>query len=610
MPARFRKSWLALALAATLAPLARGAGAAAARLAPAPSGGAAWLGVPSGDLRESVPGLKLKTELDCTILRRVLSQTSLDLQTLRGQKPKAAKALLLAAIETQAENTLAEQRPQAGGDLLPTGEILAENRLHSRLEDMLALAGRLPSDSRLPKGLLRRLRGAEQESRNRLDALNERLLEQGAKLDAAVWRGRTAVVALPDGSALALKFSKDGGPQPLEREGGIMAETVRLGLDMPVPLAGGAGYARPAESVAGEPGRHFLPYLIPPEMARDYFSYLGDPLPDGMTREERVVRIRDASWKAIDDLSLLLKHDRFHESLAPISHSEIPWRWDYWRGSMAVISPTRFGPTSIHDWFSALSHANLRLSGIADFEHIVARNPFRFRASRGEIVGQNLTEWSLLAMRAAANNGLTAEEAVDILQEGFRRHAAASGLESRFELDFDALRRPLLSCARRFLLFHRLAAALPRFLTRISNGWVDAFIVRSIGKNEPLVMPGAVMHPLIMEAVWPYARALSGVAPKVSDQYRRVEGKDGAGWGSVLAVPLAINLLSLAVVTAMLMMPAIAFLGLPPLVINQIFLWGWGIAAVTYAVRLAASSVSLLRARRRPYWVRARRPGP
>ena len=48
--------------------------------------------------------------------------------------------------------------------------------------------------------------------------------------------------------------------------------------------------------------------------------------------------------------------------------------------------------------------------------------------------------------------------------------------------------------------------------------------------------PGAVIQPLIMRAVWPHVRALSGVAPKFSAQHRHVEGSDQARmpWSELL----------------------------------------------------------------------------
>ena len=78
----------------------------------------------------------------------------------------------------------------------------------------------------------------------------------------------------------------------------------------------------------------------------------------------------EAALRSVDQLAALAELGLGHESLAPLSHSEARWRWNYFRWDNL-----RFGPSAIHNWLEALKYPNLRLSGLADFGHIVVDRP-------------------------------------------------------------------------------------------------------------------------------------------------------------------------------------------------------------------------------------------
>jgi hypothetical protein len=291
----------------------------------------------------------------------------------------------------------------------------------------------------------------------------------------------------------------------------------RFGLNTPVPLSVDGDHAfsslkLPISVWEGRPylGDHCLPYLVPKELAGDYLLYLGEPLPDAAARGNRAGRIRETALQAIRDMLVLAVNGYSHGSLAPISHSDTPWTWDYWRWSESIISPLRFGPSEINNRNGGLSYANIRLLGLADWEHL---------APGLDPVPQALTEWALLVARGAYRNGLNERQTVDILTEGLRLHAAGSGLERRYALDWAKASRGLSSFIRRFDLLHGLVDyLLPRSIVRLVNNDFGARSAAFAAEGEPLIMQGWFVHPLVMDVIWPYAQGLSGRRPLGAEQ--------------------------------------------------------------------------------------------
>ncbi|PCI37048.1 MAG: hypothetical protein COB53_07685 [Elusimicrobia bacterium] len=341
-------------------------------------------------------------------------------------------------------------------------------------------------------------------------ALMKNLSHRMEDLGEASWYGRTAVLQLSDGSLVALKSAPENAAENLQAEGEKMRAAGILGLGTPLPLgAGEEAYVRrfsPKELERNQFPKNetYLPYLIGKEHAQEYFSYLGDALPNNLNGEEKAEIIAKAAFQAIDELTLLNTHNLAHESLAPLSHSEAGWRWDYWRESYQG----RRGPTSIHNWRSSLAYANLRLSGLADFEHV----NYAWE-ELPDSIGQNLTEWSLLVAKAGAQNGLNKKQVGAILKEGFLRHANVMLAGQPYSMHVQHLEFQLNAFAGSFLHFHRLSSILPRPIVWLINKPISMLSVRNVPLDEAVVLSGSILQRLVMGAVRPYVQALQEREP-------------------------------------------------------------------------------------------------
>lgn len=408
-------------------------------------------------------------------------------------------ALLAAALSVQAQDL--ERRLQAAPAAPGSaGAVIAAHALSRQALDALLLLetqAMPPDDARI---LRDRFTAARAEADSRFAAESARLL--GANMERvereARILGRTRLLDLDDGAVLAVKSQNSPA-----HEAAMMSRAELFGVTAPIPLPAGQD--------------RVLHYLVPRELAGGYFSYLGQRL--SLPKSERKPRVREAALKVIDQLAVLQRHGHRHFSLAALSHSGGTWEWNYWRMSNSYFSLLRFGPTSLHNWRSGLRFPNMRLSGLADYEHVGVLAPEdafhrvdglqeREKSLRYRILGQNLTEWSLTVMRAGLNNGLGLRWTAELLAEGLWRWGelmVPGGLPPA--ADRRVLKKAALSAARRYFTFTRLNAAMPQFLADFINAIVDINILSAVKRGEALVMPGAVVAPLVLDVVRPVAGA-------------------------------------------------------------------------------------------------------
>ncbi len=303
------------------------------------------------------------------------------------------------------------------------------------------------------------------------------------------WYGRTLVVDIGDGTVLAAKMRKDSEkPGELEEEAGKIAAVSFLGKALPKTQ----GEQRFHGGASG------MIYTAP----KEFFSYLNDKLPASMDAQAKASWIRTSALESIEQMAALYERGLIHESLAPISHSEARWRWNYFRWD-----DMRYGPSTIHSWTDALLYPNLRATGLADFAHVVSRDAADVSEShkghgyeeskaitqlggfadlQHTLIGQNLTEWALIVLHSAALNGVPMRQASDIVWDGFARYLTRlRGTDALAAIDAVATRRAILATGRLMKLWT----------------WTGV----------EFIMPGTVIQPLIVRAVWPFTDAARGV---------------------------------------------------------------------------------------------------
>ena len=592
----------ALILSLFLAGQARAAGALASRAAfSSRIVGQLWRGpdaaLPGGldDYATAAAPLPLTRPLVETALTRVLDQLPLETETLSLSPPERQVEAVWTALRVQAESLLARtdeaEAPADGAESLVL--LNEENR---RLEDLAIVARAFNTGN--SERLLRDLTNAKEKIGRRIAVRGSAMIERAKKTlkDPSVWwQGRTALIPLEDGQVLALKTApaSDSAAAALDREAVMMRRAELFGLDVPIPLKSERGnYAR-----TNPDGTHSMPYLLPQGLAKNFLSYLGDPLAGSPEENRRAVR--EAARKAVDDMVLLHKQGYAHTSLAPMSHSEARWAWNFWRDAgfftgliLPAVSVMRHGPTSIHNWNSSLSYANLRLSGMADFEHVASYAELRTSGPgqedpdlrsmdpRWQTVGQNLTEWALLVSRAGANNGLGVSETVEILHNGFLRHLDGFTNGDRALLvHAGSLRGNLSAFVRNFYRFHRISRLMPGWAAAAANRLVGVFSNRRIPAGESLTMPGIVLQALVVSVVDRYLKVLRGDVGSASESF------------------LFLRVMFLAVSSGVLgTIMAFALRTLPVLLIKPFFLWACTVMAINFLIGLRMDL--------RPPWVR------
>ncbi|HAM36370.1 MAG TPA: hypothetical protein DEB40_05865 [Elusimicrobia bacterium] len=458
------------------------------------------------DIAALFPKLRssLKPAQDLGVLKRVLAQTRLEPRELAAM-PVAARAERIAdAVKGYARKLAEEAAVKTRPASNPVESIMELTSLKYRFEDMLDAIEliELKNPRDIDRALVRHAAVVDTALIDRSDALAKKIIAALPDTGNVVWHGRTAVVpAGDDGGAVALKFARPG--KGVEDEGAGLERAGRFGVDAPAPLPGRGGYVRliDEKSPQAKYGTAFMAYLLPGKLAGDFFSYLGDPLPKNWSRDQKAQAVRASALKAVDGMLRLQENGWYHETLAPISHSGDKWRWDFWRtaGRTTLLELSRFGPTNIHNWDDGLSYANVRLSGLADFEHLTAL----------DMRGQNIFELSMLVIRAGYRNRLGARSIAKILAEVLQRHA--SGVSEVRQIDIDrAVLLPLArGIVRRFYAFYAMARVMPRSLVRHFNEVASRVSVQRIPEGAALVMFGEILHPLIIDVIKPYIEALT-----------------------------------------------------------------------------------------------------
>jgi hypothetical protein len=489
------------------------------------SKGPAWADFSAAELRAALPGLSLLVPPSVSdnpslkSMARMLDRSVTGRIALASVAPKAQAEAIRTQIAAELRG-LAEgpQIDRDDDDASLPDQIAALDARRSSLEDARAVLPLIFSGG-APELLLtleKERSAAAARLQEKKEALVRRMINDSDDWGAPAWHGRTAVFSLADGNKLAVKFRKKYGAS-LDDEIKGMERAHAAGVSTPVPL----GLVNSSFPGAGawlakmKMGTDFLPYLLPKKSAADFFSYLGAELPADF-HGNKSAAIGDAAARSMRDMVLLADRGFAHRTLAPMSHSEASWDWNYFRWNI-----NGYGPTSIHSWKKGLSYANLRMSGIADFEHIGTYDP--------ATAGQNLTEWSLLVMLAGASNGLPVAETADILWHGYELHAASRIDPDSYLLDSVKLHRRLLAAANEFYRFHRRSAALPRWVIDLRNRLTGMVSVGTVERGEPLIMPGSTVRKLILDVVYPYFTALKGGAPGKWDDLR-YELKHSKSW--------------------------------------------------------------------------------
>ncbi|HAM34882.1 MAG TPA: hypothetical protein DEB40_04775 [Elusimicrobia bacterium] len=508
LPGNYFTKLLALGLAAGISLPQAWAGSTRVSAPPGITGNGPYLFSFPDRLASDFLGNQIRIPPTLKAFDRVLLKAGIDLAQLAVKTRQDQAELVRTVVTRYAQGLILKALAPEDGAQAVSDAILSLKKLELEIRDLITIRDAIGQDGSTLSQLMRAHRETKQRFESRVRTLVTRSVTALENADSVKWQGRTALIALPEGNVLALKFSHGADRSPLHQEGRLMKKAARFGLDAPLALPAGDGfYPWPLQKESAQKikdrtsGAFFLPYLLRKDLASDYTSYLGDALsPAGLTRKMKKIIIGRAALKGIDDIVLLRKNGYIHESLAPLSHSEEHWDWRYWREALG-----RFGPSSIHDWKSALSYANLRLFGLADWEHLALLD----KDTAASRLGQNLTEWSLVVMLAGARNNLRQKETAEILARGILSHASQSlPRQALGSIDMDALNKNIRKSVGKFYRFYLLASALPDWLTRAINGSLN--IYRPIPRGEALSLPGWTIHQLVMSVVKPYIEALGG----------------------------------------------------------------------------------------------------
>ncbi len=213
--------------------------------------------------------------------------------------------------------------------------------------------------------------------------LDELLSNYGAKF----WRrmGRTLVASFGHG-CVAIKLCRDTGDKKRLLFEARMQKFLRgygISSHLPVPqdglikIKGFPPALRLALGIA-----ELEPHGICYTANREYFDYLGDPR---LSTEE----LRKGMISCAHDLANLARGGLIHTSLIPLNHRKRRERsHDMYRWSRKLAG-------RLEDWQESCRYPNLRLSGIADLEHIKVYE----RISSQELfehAGQHLLSMSLV----------------------------------------------------------------------------------------------------------------------------------------------------------------------------------------------------------------------
>ncbi len=222
-------------------------------------------------------------------------------------------------------------------------------------------------------------------------------------------RGRTIVIPLEKG-CLAVKLSlKEGDEIPLLHEANMQSSFSDMGLSSRIPRPLGGlfrieGLPSWIEADMGISKPHGICYTAD----LDYFRYLGDPL---LTEEEMSQSLRSCA----EDLGRLARKGLIHTALIPLYHNcerasrnDSAYRWN------------RKVAGRLDNWLQSCRYPNLRLSGIADLEHMELHSEISSRDLH-VYVGEHLLCMSLVLGSYFRRRGKFEIKAISrILRDCFR----------------------------------------------------------------------------------------------------------------------------------------------------------------------------------------------
>lgn len=184
----------------------------------------------------------------------------------------------------------------------------------------------------------------------------------------------------------------------------------------------------------------------------DYFRYLGPPVDTELQSigyKEKLGEIREAALWTIEDLfTILVELGLWHTSLSPISHhfptptgAQIRWDWYY-------NYPGGVGTIGLEE--DSFEYSNIRLSGVADFEHL---EPIGFEYL-GKPIGLMFSEWAMVVTEAGKIYDLENKDIREILKEGYRTCLKILGSECPVDI-LQTLDQDLLNFIQAFKVFNR-----------------------------------------------------------------------------------------------------------------------------------------------------------
>jgi len=306
--------------------------------------------------------------------------------------------------------------------------IKVENTDFQALSDMLCGRGLVRSSSAFN---VQEHAGAR---RIDLDALLEGLGAGGLEL-----RGRTLIAPLNQGY-LAIKLSiKPGDEVRLAREAEMMIHLAGLGLSsmLPVPLGGlfmieGIDWQH-APTYKSPKNGQICTYAICYTADQGYFTYLNDPF---LSNEEVIRGLAVCSG----DLAMMIRSGAVHTSLLPLYHRREPGPGRdsgayQWRRKIAG---------RLEMWRDSCSYPNLRLSGLADFEHVEHYGSIPARDLQ-ILIGEQLLSLSLTIGSYFKNRGCFNINAQEKMVKGCFDRYYRQLTSSEPQLD-ECIDWPALSC--------------------------------------------------------------------------------------------------------------------------------------------------------------------
>ncbi|MFH1776352.1 MAG: hypothetical protein ABH952_02160 [Candidatus Omnitrophota bacterium] len=334
-------------------------------------------------------------------------------------------ALLFQMIKSFSPNKLSFATAGIGILITPTAEKTLSNVSFQKTSSSGRLQKAASAVTYLrtsPKAILRRLTGTQ-----------PRVQMGHTGGTDGYWQGRSFIQRDPNDPRFSL-VEKYGSEEDIRDEARIMFEFQQAGFpDIPKLIANDQG-----EYVSrnGEGDDGVLCYRT--DNAR--LRYLNDlnEYPAGNSKEINKAKLRKATVANMKELGWLFSHGYIHTSLVALSHHYYSgyWSWDY---------DEDFETTGIISYLEpGLQFPNLRIGGLADFEHV---KPFGIEDIEHHL-GQNLIEMIILVGYTGVQIGLSDEEIMSILHDGINTFSSSfSTLEILDE--FQSVLVSFISCLRK-----------------------------------------------------------------------------------------------------------------------------------------------------------------